>query len=201
MIDSFLLGRQLNSARCYQGVMEGSYGYILKVWIEHVSAVFVACIILLTPVQLCAQSLPSSETSVPQNTNSSIKQSAIEDRTQNISERVMSPFCPGRTLSACPSDQARQLRTSIGSWFEQGYSVEAVENRLVMSYGQEVFGVPSSTPVGLVGWYLPAVFVLLMVIGVVVVLRKMRAGQAGEPIDPALVAQAERELTKDSYEQ
>lgn len=199
MTDSFLHGRQLASPTCCQRVVEGLHAYTLKTWIEQVSAVFVACIVLLTPVQLCAQSLQISDTSSTQRTTSSIRQSAIEDRTQDVSERMMSPFCPGRTLSACPSDQARQLRTSIGSWFEQGYSEEAVENRLVMSYGQEVFGVPSSSPVGLVGWYLPAVFVLLMVIGVVVVLRKMRAGQVEEPIDPALVAQAERELTNDSH--
>ena len=55
--------------------------------------------------------------------------------TQEISDNVMSPFCPGLTLSACPSPQAKDLRLEIKSLLENGYSKEAVINQLKITYG------------------------------------------------------------------
>ena len=43
-----------------------------------------------------------------------------------LSSEIMSPFCPGRTLSACPSRDAVSLRQSILLMAEEGYSKDRI---------------------------------------------------------------------------
>lgn len=114
--------------------------------------------------------------------------------TQELSDRIMSPFCPGRTLSACPSDQARKLRQEIDSWLQQGYTRVAVENRLSMIYGDQVFGVPKRSGFGLLGWWAPAIFVVVTVLGVVLALRRLRS------IEPPQVTETEMESMRQEIE-
>lgn len=126
--------------------------------------------------------------------------SEIDRRVQALSENVMSPFCPGRTVSSCPSPQARELRTQIHSWVEAGYTDEAVRNQLLMIYGEDVRGAPQSEGFGLVGWLAPAAFVLLG--GVIMILKLNRlknaaaaaAGNAAPEVSPILQQRIERAL-------
>lgn len=124
------------------------------------------------------------------------EESPWAQETQEISDRIMSPFCPGRTLSACPSDQARQLRIEIDGWFSEGYTSTAVENRLTMMYGPTVFGVPSDSRIGRIGWIAPALFVLVTLLAVIIVLRRMRAVKPA-PVDSQQLAALESELERE----
>jgi len=98
----------------------------------------------------------------------------LELEAQAISETSMSPFCPGRTISSCPSPQARELRGQIHTWLQQGYSPEAVKNQLLLIYGEDVRGTPQTEGFGIVGWTMPAVFVILSLALVFIKLRKMK---------------------------
>lgn len=125
----------------------------------------------------------------------------IEAETQTISDSIMSPFCPGRTLSACPSGQAKDLRTEIGGWLKQGYTEDAVYNLLRTRYGESVTGVPEGSGFGLVGWFAPGFFLLFSLLIVMRKLRSMR-GAAVRPQtesdsrgpDPAGQSRVEAEL-------
>ncbi len=77
-----------------------------------------------------------------------IEQKTVEELTQEISDTIMSPFCPGRTLSACPSEDARQLRTQISTSLKQGYSAAAVKRQLTAKYGPELTGLPENSSFG-----------------------------------------------------
>ncbi|MFN8392399.1 MAG: cytochrome c-type biogenesis protein CcmH [Bdellovibrionota bacterium] len=112
---------------------------------------------------------------------SSADTSRLERSAQEISETMMSPFCPGRTISSCPSPQARELRTQIFQWLQQGYSEEAVRNQLRTIYGEDVKGEPDKEGFGLVGWFAPLIFVLLALLLVVWKLRKMKVTSGAKP--------------------
>ena len=113
---------------------------------------------------------------------------------QAISETSMSPFCPGRTISSCPSPQARELRGQIHTWLQQGYSPDAVRNQLLLIYGEDVRGTPQTEGFGIVGWVMPAVFVVLSLALVFVKLRKMKPAN-GAPSSPKIIdAESERRV-------
>ena len=43
-----------------------------------------------------------------------------EDVANEISEKIMSPYCPGVTLHDCASGAAVDLRSDIAGWAEDG---------------------------------------------------------------------------------
>lgn len=125
-----------------------------------------------------------------------LDEEAIGKLSQEVSDTTMSPYCPGRTLSACPSPQARELRTQISAWFHQGYSVEGVRNQLLTIYGPEVRGAPAFSGIGILAWIFPIVAIFLGVVLVVVRLRRLRLveGSMIPPLDQAAIKQVEQEL-------
>lgn len=112
----------------------------------------------------------------------------VSQNVQEMSDRIMSPFCPGRTLSACPSSEARNLRDEIGEQFAQGKTKEEIEQSLVASYGREVLGYPETSGVGLLGWGLPLVIVLLGLGAVFLMLKRMtKMGASASPASSELL--------------
>lgn len=81
------------------------------------------------------------------------------EKAQRVSDSVMSPFCPGRTLSACPSSEARDLRLQIERWFEQGYTEQGVMSQLEMLYSADIKGLPQG---GKRVWLYPGLIVLAL---------------------------------------
>jgi cytochrome c-type biogenesis protein CcmH/NrfF len=53
-----------------------------------------------------------------------------EQRAQNLTRSVMSPFCPGRTLDTCPSPKAGEWRSDIRKWVDEGLSNDEIRRRL-----------------------------------------------------------------------
>ena len=73
---------------------------------------------------------------------------------------VMSPFCPGRTLSACTSGQADTLRMWILVQEAAGRSQEDVHAELLAKYGDVVLSAPRPAGFGVTAYALPALFFL-----------------------------------------
>jgi cytochrome c-type biogenesis protein CcmH/NrfF len=59
---------------------------------------------------------------------------------QELSNELMSPYCPGRTISSCPSDYARKLEDDILAQAESGKTREEIETDLVARFGPEIVG-------------------------------------------------------------
>jgi cytochrome c-type biogenesis protein CcmH/NrfF len=57
---------------------------------------------------------------------------------------LMSPFCPGRTLAACPSPQADQLRQWILFQAAAGQTPEQVEESLLDRFGDSILSAPKA---------------------------------------------------------
>ena len=59
---------------------------------------------------------------------------------QELSTDLMSPYCPGRTIAACPSGQARQLEDHILAEAKAGKTRDEIEASLVGRFGPEIVG-------------------------------------------------------------
>jgi cytochrome c-type biogenesis protein CcmH/NrfF len=65
-------------------------------------------------------------------------------RSAEIYKTTMSPFCPGRTLDACPSPNATAWRDDIRQWVSEGLSTEEIRRRLGQRTEQDLTGAPST---------------------------------------------------------
>jgi cytochrome c-type biogenesis protein CcmH len=83
-----------------------------------------------------------------------------ETTAQEIFGETMSPYCPGLLLRDCPSGKATELKNEIRNRLNQGESKESVEASLKEQYGTKVQAVPDSSPVGILGWIAPILFIL-----------------------------------------
>ena len=83
-------------------------------------------------------------------------------RAHRYSEGVMSPFCPGRTLTDCPSPHAALLREKIKGWMMLGMTDDQIQQELLRLHGNVVLALPRTAT----EWTMP-VLVLLSGLGVV----------------------------------
>jgi cytochrome c-type biogenesis protein CcmH/NrfF len=121
----------------------------------------------------------------------------------DMADELMSPYCPGRALSECPSPQAADLRGWILEQEEAGVSKEAVETELFRVFGDQLRQTPRAEGVGLVAYAIPAVAFVLGGGLVAWFLRRQRAGRAATerrpapplaPVDPELERKVDEEL-------
>jgi cytochrome c-type biogenesis protein CcmH/NrfF len=89
----------------------------------------------------------------------SVRAETAEQMSQHTADWVMSPYCPGRTLSACPSEEARALRSEITTWYQAGESEEGVRQKLTARFGEDLLGAPQASGFGMLGWLAPIIFV------------------------------------------
>ncbi len=65
-------------------------------------------------------------------------------RAAEIYKTTMSPFCPGRTVDACPSPNATAWRDDIRRWVSEGVNTEEIRRRLDARTDQDLTGAPST---------------------------------------------------------
>lgn len=119
-----------------------------------------------------------------------------------IPKEMMSPYCPGRALSDCPSPQAADLREWIVEQEKAGLSREQVEQELLRVFGDQLLQAPRAEGVGLMAYVFPALAFLAGGALVFMFLRRQRAATVGpkpgsatpEPLDPELEQLVEEEL-------
>jgi cytochrome c-type biogenesis protein CcmH/NrfF len=99
-----------------------------------------------------------------------------EQTATEISQRIMSPYCPGVTLHDCSSGQAVALRDRIEEWARDGLSEGQIEDRLVAEFGPQVLAVPPASGFNLLAWLVPAAVTLFGGIAALTVARRWRGG-------------------------
>lgn len=77
-----------------------------------------------------------------------------------IFDRVMSPYCPGRTLATCGSGAAETLRLEIKRDLRSGIPAADIENALYRRFGNSIRGLPETRGVGLIAWIAPPVLLI-----------------------------------------
>lgn len=107
----------------------------------------------------------------------------------SMAHDLMSPFCPGRTLAACPSPQADQLRQWILFQAAAGQSREQIEETLFARFGD----VLRSSPRAEGGWGISAYAIPIggFLLGgplVAFAIYRLARGRSGSPSAPAAPA-------------
>jgi cytochrome c-type biogenesis protein CcmH/NrfF len=116
---------------------------------------------------------------------------------------LMSPYCPGRTLSDCPSGKAEELRGWIQDQEREGRSKEEVSEQLFVRFGDVILQAPRARGIGLVAYVIPVLAFLIGGAFVYVFLRRQGRGAAvtvpsaataEAPTDPELERLVDEEL-------
>lgn len=97
----------------------------------------------------------------------------------DLAHKLMSPYCPGRSLAECPSPQADELRLWIIEQARAGATRAEVEAELFRNFGDQIRQTPRAEGIGLVAYVVPAVCVVLGGVLLAVFLRRSR-GAGGE---------------------
>ncbi len=109
---------------------------------------------------------------------------AARDWGYDLGDELMSPFCPGRTLSSCPSPQAAELVQWIVTQEAAGATREEVLEILVERYGEEILGAPPAEGITLWAYIFPVAGFVLFGGVAFYALRRIVAG-SGERGVPA----------------
>jgi len=115
---------------------------------------------------------------------------------QRLFADLMSPYCPGRTLAACPSPGADSLRNDIRTRLSLGERPRAIRAAYAARWGEAILGAPPWRGWGVVLWLMPAV---ALAAGAVVASRWLRRARRlagdGSAVDrsaaPPMVAPCE----------
>lgn len=78
-----------------------------------------------------------------------------------VFSNTMSPYCPGRLLSDCPSTSASELKENLRKRIAAGETVEDINLYLESVYGQAIHATPPARGFGLFAWLTPAIFFIL----------------------------------------
>jgi cytochrome c-type biogenesis protein CcmH/NrfF len=114
-----------------------------------------------------------------------------------LSHELMSPFCPGRTLAACSSPQAADMRVWIVEQEEAGRSEEEVKAELYQSYGEIMRASPLASGGGQWAYIIPVVLFVLGAGFVVFFLKRQRPGvSVTEPVAEGPPAEEDPELAR-----
>lgn len=116
---------------------------------------------------------------------------------RRVYDQIMSPYCPGQTLSNCGSSQADILRDQIRQRIAAGESAESIVQSLVDEFGDDVRAEPPKSGFASLVWLGP---IVLLIGGAVVVVFYVRRNttkrQDGEEDggDPRVRSRVEEEL-------
>ncbi len=94
---------------------------------------------------------------------------AQAERAQQISSRTLSPFCPGRTLSDCPSPYATEWRRDIREMVAKGMTNDQIREVLEQRTSKDLSGEPSTALDGI----LPVAVTVAAVVLLVLLLRML----------------------------
>ncbi len=121
-----------------------------------------------------------------------------------LANELMSPYCPGRTLAECPSQQAQTLRMWLITQEAAGRSQDEVMADLLERFGDEILAAPRPEGFGLAAYVIPVVLFLLGGLLVVVFIRRqtLRPPDAEAPdgvegpLDPELERLVDEDLAR-----
>ncbi len=113
----------------------------------------------------------------------------VSRMTREISQEVLSPYCPGKTLAMCPSGAAGDTRREIQELARGGMDKEAIKDELIARFGEEfrMHEAPPEDNLKLLG---ALVVGLGLSIGAVAVLVRRRRGDAPRAADDGVDGQS-----------
>lgn len=147
---------------------------------RHLARLLLLLLIGTTGVSLAQNVAPQAAQSAapaPKSVATTAEEANIELRVRRMSEELHSPFCPGKSLMACTSYQAYQLRQEMVTMAKAGKDDDQIVADLKVRYGTEVANPPQP-------WYTALVPFLPYILGAIVVLLVLRSWLSGAKDEP-----------------
>lgn len=113
---------------------------------------------------------------------------ALRDRTDQVSALLRCPVCQGLAVADSKAEMAVNMKHQVNALLARGYTEEQILSYFEQSYGQFVLLRPKFEGVNRLVWLLP---ILAMVLGVGVVVFKMRNLERGPVAETAAVPPVE----------
>lgn len=92
--------------------------------------VFSALMLVSLVTAAWAQTTPAASEPPADNVSTAVDETDASSRVLSLSRRLMSPFCPGRTLASCSSRGAYEWIGEMRVWVDEGASDEEIVARL-----------------------------------------------------------------------
>jgi len=110
----------------------------------------------ITPVAAGAQAVsPPGAPASPEASAQAAYTPEVEREARAIFADILSPYCPGLTLTSCPSQGAFVLKDSIRKQLAVGMTTEQVWAELEARFGESIYAKPKARGVGLLAWIGP----------------------------------------------
>jgi cytochrome c-type biogenesis protein CcmH len=160
----------------------------------------------LVLVALAAAALLPCRLSAQAASDTAVVRAQDETEAQRLFGQLMSPFCRGLTLAACPSPGADSLRRDIRARLAVGEAPRSITASYAADWGEQMLGAPPVREWGIVLWTLPGMLLVLGGISLTLWLRTQQrrtgaavaaealAGNAPPPVEPAMRKRLEAEL-------
>ncbi len=126
-------------------------------------------------------------------------QSEIDRRLHEFSDSIMSPYCPGMTLSGCPSPDARALRDEVRGRLEHGETEAVIRQDLVARFGPELSGLPDSKSSSEAAFGVPFFLISTGLLGVLAMIGYGRRVRTSGAVDVEGFDQASAETKREIY--
>ncbi len=128
----------------------------------------------------------------------SAEASAARGWSYGLWNELMSPYCPGRTLADCPSQQAEELREWIVAQEQAGRARDDVTGELFRSFGDVLRQAPKAEGMGLAAYGIP---IALFCAGGALVALFLGRRRGGTPATAPRVAVVDPELQRELDEE
>ena len=93
----------------------------------------------------------------------------VQQKAGSIARQTMSPFCPGRTLSDCPSPNAAEWRREIAQMVAEGRSAGEIQSLFEARSSRDLSGIPNRES----SWALPGALTMAAALVLLLVLRRL----------------------------
>jgi len=94
-------------------------------------------------------------------------------RAARLEQQLACPVCEGQSVADSNSSQARAIRAQIPDQITKQHMSDAeIRAFYVLKYGEKMLETPSNSGMGIVAWGLPALFLILGGVGIVVAVRR-----------------------------
>ena len=122
--------------------------------------IVVAALVLILPMVVFGQNADYER--------KTINDPEILKEARHIYNQIMSPWCPGKTLSVCTSSQAEALRLDIRKRLALGETADEIFISIVEELGPSVLAAPPNEGVGRLAWLTPFVGIVFGIIVIIV---------------------------------
>ena len=128
-------------------------------------------------VLLLSLKVPDAQQFVGAPQGTPIAGAQLFQRTHEVASLLRCPVCQGMSVADSPSEMAINMKEQVRELLARGYTEEQILKYFELSYGQFVLLKPKSWVV----WALP---IIVLVLGVAIVIVKIRKLERGGPSSP-----------------